>query len=47
NMLSEFCQDIPEWDFAIGKEICFHQSHYSFYSSEFIGDSLGQPPDAA
>lgn len=47
NMLSEFCQDIPEWDFAIGKEICFHQSHYSFYSSEFIGDSRGQPPDAA
>jgi hypothetical protein len=45
NLLSEYCEEIREWDAA---QVAVKQTHYSSYSlfvSQYIGDSPGQPPD--
>ena len=45
NLLSEYCEDIREWEAAM---VAVQQSHYSSYSlftSQYIGDTPAQPPD--
>ena len=45
NLLSEYCEEIREWDAA---QVAVKQTHYSSYSlfvSQYVGDNPGQPPD--
>lgn len=45
NLLSEYCQQVPDWDLAIAAA---RQSYSDFYSPlipQYTGDSPGQPPD--
>jgi hypothetical protein len=46
NLLSEYCQQVPDWDLAIAAIRRSH--HFSFYLlslPQYTGDSPGQPPE--
>jgi hypothetical protein len=45
NMLSEYCEEIREWDSAIAVVKQTHYSSYSLFTSQYVGDNTGQPPD--
>jgi hypothetical protein len=45
NLLSEYCEEIREWDSAIAAVKQTHYSSYSLFTSQYVGDNTGQPPD--
>lgn len=47
NLLSEYCEQVPEWNLAIATLTYTHQSFYGWFISPYAGDSPGQPPDPA
>lgn len=47
NILSEFCQEISEYDFTLPDELTRHYSSVFIYIPEVISDYKGQPPQTA
>jgi hypothetical protein len=45
NLLSDYCEEIQEWDAALVAVKQSHYSSYSLFTSQYVGDSSGQPPD--
>lgn len=45
NLLSDYCEEIREWDTAIAAVKQTHYSSNSLFTSQYVGDSPGQPPD--
>ena len=45
NLLGEYCEEIREWDTAIAAVKQTHYSSYSLFTSQYVGDNPGQPPD--
>jgi hypothetical protein len=47
NLLSEYCEEIKEWNASIVAVQQTHYSSYSLFTSQYTGDTPGQPPDLA
>jgi hypothetical protein len=45
SLLSEYCEDVPDWTARINSTKLLHHSSYTTFIPQFIGDSRGQPPD--
>ena len=47
NLLSEYCQQVTEWNFGIESLTYTHHSRYAHYKTADVDDNVGQPPDVA
>jgi hypothetical protein len=47
NTLSEYCEALPDWDLAGIQIKSLQNSSYVSFISQYIGDTLCQPPDVA
>lgn len=45
NLMSEFCQPVPVWDFGLDPASTPHHARYLLFTQEGFADNQGQPPD--
>jgi hypothetical protein len=46
NLLNDYCEDMPGWDFKLDEVRITHHSFYIPFHTGFYGDGLIQPPDS-